>query len=210
MWRRTGVALCVAALACVSCDDTTPTSPATRTQGNATLGFTGTSGTRQTETGVVINELAARLAPNEECSEFVELRNNASEEQSLGGWRLAVSGPDGSPALYATIPVGTVLSPGCHLLIATQPSGLLRDVASMCNLADNGGLALMLPDGTITDQVGMSTGSGFHEGTPLAQFSVSATRKSYGRVRGDTDNNALDFVFGSATPQNSFEDCVTP
>jgi hypothetical protein len=172
----------------------------------STFTLTGTSSIDGT--GIVINEFATRLGPNEECSEFVELRNDASGERSLGGWRLAVSGPGGAPALYVTIPVGIVLAPGCHLLIATQPSGLLRDAPSSCNLPDNGGLALMEPDGTVVDQVGMHS-SGFHEGTPLQPFSISAARNSYARIASDTDQNARDFFFGPATPQNRFDDCNT-
>ena len=200
MSARACIGLILAIVACAACDSD-QVGPQTST---STLTFTGASSIDGT--GVVINEFATRSAPDEECSEFVELRNDTSRQQSLGSWRLAVSGPTGTPAFYVFIPVGMVLEPGCHLLIATQPTGLERDVASMCNLPDNGGLALMRPDGTIVDQVGMSA-SGFHEGTALKTFSASSTRKSYARVRQDTDNNAADFVFGTATPQNRFSDC---
>jgi len=133
-----------------------------------------------------INEFAARAAPNEGCSEFIELRNDTSEQRSLGGWRIAVSGPGGPPAFYAVIPTGLVLEPGCHLLIATPPSGLLWDAPSMCNLADTGGLALMRPDWTIVDQVGMSIGSAYKEGTPLDPFDpvTGNINQSYERNNG--------------------------
>ena len=192
----------VVVMACGACDSD-PVGPQ-RLQSTLTLvGASSIDGT-----GVVISEFASRSGPTEACSEFVELRNDTLHQQSVGGWRVSVSGPGGPPAFYAYIPVGMVLEPGCHLLIATQPSGLLRDVASECNLADTGGLALLRPDGTIVDQVGMSA-SGFHEGIPLAPFPVSAINKSYTRLR-DTDDNAADFVFGPATPQNRFDPCTTP
>ena len=198
------VGLIVVTLACGACGETELVGPQ---KAESTSTLNGASSLD--ETGIVINEFATRSAPNEECSEFVELLNVTSQEHSLGNWRIAVSGPNVAPALYSIIPVGMVLGPGCHLLIATQPSGLRRDVASMCNLPDDGGLALMRPDGTIVDQVGMSA-PGFHEGTPLAKFSASATGNSYARVRDDTDQNSRDFAFGPATPQNRFEDCTSP
>jgi len=201
--RRTSIGLSVVMLMCAACDSDV-VGPQRLEH---TLTSTGASAFDRTE-GIVINEFAARAAPNEGCSEFIELRNDTSEQRSLGGWRIAVSGPGGPPAFYAVIPTGLVLEPGCHLLIATPPSGLLWDAPSMCNLADTGGLALMRPDGTIVDQVGMSA-SGFHEGTPLAPFSATATGRSYARVHGDTDNNSIDFVFGPATPENRFDDCRT-
>src|SRR5262245_30864989 len=110
----------VVAMTCGACDS----DPVAPQKLQSTLTFVGTS--LQDETGIVINEFASRAGPNEACSEFVELRNISSLQRSVGGWRLAVSGPGGPPAFYAYIPVGMVLEPGCHLLIATQPSGLLR------------------------------------------------------------------------------------
>lgn len=203
MRHRGCIGLSIVMLTCAACDSDV-VGPQRLEQ---TLSSTGASTLDRTE-GIVINEFASRSAPNEECSEFIELRNDTSEQRSLGSWRIAVSGPGGPPAFYAVIPTGLVLGPGCHLLIATEPSGLLRDASSMCNLADTGGLALMRPDGTIVDQVGMSA-SGFHEGTPLAPFSATATGQSYARVHADTDNNRVDFVFGPATPENRFDECTT-
>ena len=199
---RTCMLLVTAAVACAACGSTDVTGPR---QADYTLTFPSSVD----DTAVVINEFAARLGPDEACSEFVELVNTSSVERNLGGWRLAVSGPNGSPALYSGIPIGMVIGPGCHLLIATQPTGLVRDVAAQCNLADDGGLALLSADGTIIDQVGMSSGTEFHEGTPLATFDTHARGDSYSRVR-NTGNNALDFVFGPATPANQFDDCVRP
>lgn len=200
--ERAGMLLMTAAVTCAACGSTEVVGPRL-----AYSTLTGPSSVD--ESAVVINEFAARLGPNEACSEFVELVNTSRDEQNLGGWKVAVSGPNGSPALYTGIPIGMVIGPGCHLLIATQPSGLLRDIAAQCNLADDGGLALLNVEGTIVDQVGMSSGSEFHEGTPLATFDTHATGDSYSRVR-NTGNNALDFVFGPATPRNQFDECVQP
>ena|SRR5688572_7447139 len=198
--ERACMLLMTAAVTCAACGSTDVTGP--RVAYNTLTGPSSIG-----ESAVVINEFAARLGPNEACSEFVELVNTSSTEQNLGGWRIAVSGPNGSPALYTGIPIGIVIGPGCHLLIATQPSGLLRDIAAQCNLPDDGGLALLNTEGAIIDQVGMSSGSEFHEGTPLEKFDTNAIGDSYSRVR-NTENNRLDFVFGRATPTNRFEECA--
>jgi uncharacterized protein len=203
--RRAHVTFIAVLITCAACDDSAPVSPAVTRTARATLVSTDTP---ILETGIVINEFATRNGPDEECSEFVELRNDSSHEQSVGGWRIAVSDTTGGAVVYTIIPAGMVLQPGCHLLISTPPAGLVRDVASACNLPDAGGLALMRPNGTIVDQVGMGSGSSFGEGTPLATFRGGAVRSSYARFRDDTDNNATNFVFGAATPQNRFDDCT--
>jgi len=200
--RRACILLVTATVTCAACGSTEVTGP--RLAYNTLTGPSAVD-----ESGVVINEFAARLGPTEACSEFVELANTSAREQNLGGWKLAVSGPAGAPALYTGIPIGMVIGPGCHLLIATQPTGLVRDIAAQCNLSDDGGLALLNTDGTIIDQVGMSSGSEFHEGTPLDRFDTNAIGDSYSRVR-NTGSNRLDFVFGPATPTNQFDDCVRP
>ena len=133
---------------------------------------------------------------------------DTSIDRSLGNWRIAVSDARGSSVLYVIIPVGMVIGPGCHLLIGTTPSGLRTDVASSCNLTDDGGLALVSPAGIVVDQVGMSTGSAFHEGAPLSPFRATAIRQSYARAHSDTDHNAADFAFGPATPQSRFDACA--
>jgi uncharacterized protein len=203
---RAYVTLIAVVLTCAACDDSTVVSPGTTQTAQAVL---VSPDSPTAATGIVINEFATRMGPDEDCSEFVELRNDSAVTQSLGSWRIAVANAAAGAVAYATIPTGMVLDPGCHLLIATQPSGLVRDVTASCNLADAGGLALMRPNGAIVDQVGLGSGSAFGEGTPLATFSTSAVRKSYARVRNDTDNNATNFVFGAATPQTRFDDCTT-
>ena len=227
-WQRDGrvasatlrAALIVGIVCCTGCSDTAQVSPSAPLAQTAAavpeesastaavqnkLVFTGA---QAIDTTVVINEFASRLGPDEECSEFIELRNDGPREQVVGGWKILASSPAGGTVLYATVPVGMTLAPGCHLLVATSPTGFLRDAAASCNLADAGGVALTTPEGLIVDQVGMSSGAAFREGAPLAPFSSGATRSSYARVGADTSNNATDFVFGPATPRNRFEDCA--
>ena len=158
---------------------------------------------------VVINEFATRSGPNDACGEFVEIRNDTSQPVGIGGWQVLVSGPEGGTTTYALISTASELGPGCHFLIATNTTGLQRDLVPIttCNLPDSGGLALMRGDGTIVDQVGMGSGSAYREGTPLPSFNVNPIGQSYARVGSDTNNNASDFAFGSATPLNINSPC---
>jgi hypothetical protein len=80
-------------------------------------------------------------------------------------------------------------------------------------ITDTGGIGLL--DGTtIVDQVGMSTGSAYKEGTVLAALTGNLNQ-SYERKPGgasgsgqDTDDNASDFkVTAPSDPQNSSMDC---
>ena len=80
----------------------------------------------------------------------------------------------------ATITAGTTLQPGCHYLITNSSasggpySGAVPgDQTFTTGITDDGGIAVTLPDNTIVDAVGMSTGSAFKEGTVLASLGSS-------------------------------------
>jgi hypothetical protein len=156
---------------------------------------------------IVINEFATR-AGSDACGEFVELRNDGLIPATVGGWQILASTPSGTTAVFATIAAGMALNPGCHLLVATPTAPVVRDAAGSCSLDDSGGLALSRPDGLIADQVGMSSGSKYGEGTRLQSFSAAPVLSSYARVSDDTDNNVRDFVFGVATPQSVDASCA--
>ena len=121
----------------------------------------------------------------------------------------------GTVALYHTVAAGRTLQSGCHYLAATDlydavPLVPTRDARSSCGINDNSGLALLRPDGSIVDQVGMNSASIYREGTPLAPVSNSAGHGSYARTGADTDNNAADFTYRNPwTPQNSASSCST-
>src|SRR5262249_6475852 len=75
---------------------------------------------------------------------------------------------------------------------------------------DNGGIALVNASNTVIDQVGMSAGSAYKEGTPLAPLSANVNQ-SYERNNGgcagkeETHNNTPGFPFKAprAGPQNN-------
>src|SRR4029450_13676257 len=82
-------------------------------------------------------------------------------------------------------------------------------------ITDDGGIALLRPDNSIVDQVGMSTGSLYKEGTPLASLGTTNLSPGCQRKPGgnagftDTDNNSADFqVLSPSNPQNSSSPCL--
>jgi len=164
-------------------------------------------------TSVVLNELASR-GPNGSDDEFIELRNDSASSVQVGGWRIMRSDRTGATAVLHTLPSGLTLGPGCHYLIANGGFifyGPPPDARYQNNTyEDDGGVALVTSGGAVVDQVGMSTGSAYREGTPLNPLPHdSDTRRTYARVGRDTNDNQFDFrVSLGGTPQNASGSCT--
>src|SRR5215217_7383143 len=116
-------------------------------------------------TNVVISEFRVR-GPNGAADEFVELYNLSGAPVVIGGWKIRGSNSSGTISDRATIIAGTTMQPGCHYLITNSSltggpysGGVPGDQSYTVGITDDGGIALTLPDNTIVDQVGMSTGS---------------------------------------------------
>jgi hypothetical protein len=106
---------------------------------------------------------------------------------------------------------GTILQPGQHYLLAAYAnfsSITTFDQRFNPGIDDDGGIALVLSNGSIVDEVGMCASTRFYEGTPLPPLPVPppagtptpvAYDQSYERKPGgntscyDTDNNIKDF-----------------
>jgi predicted extracellular nuclease len=168
---------------------------------------------------VVISEFRVR-GPQGGNDEFVELYNLSSSPVNIGGWKVNASNNAGTTGTRATITANTIINPGCHYLLTnTASSGYSGTVAGdqsyNTGVTDDGGIAL-LNGSTIVDAVGMSTGSAYKEGTPLASLGSTNTARSYERKPGgaagsatDTDNNANDFQLRTTSdPQNSSSPCI--
>jgi uncharacterized repeat protein (TIGR01451 family) len=174
---------------------------------------------------VVISEFRTR-GPNGANDEFIELYNRTTAPIDISGYKIFRSNNAGATNLTATITSGVILGPGCHYLLTNSNSGgpysgsVAGDQTYGTGITADGGIALTIPGGTATtgiiDQVGLSAGSAYKEGTPLAPFAGDA-EQSYERKPGgafgngtDTDNNASDFLLNAASsnPQNLSSGCL--
>ncbi|MBI3537261.1 MAG: LysM peptidoglycan-binding domain-containing protein [Chloroflexi bacterium] len=161
---------------------------------------------------IVIAEFRTR-GPNGGNDEFIELYNPTNSSFNISGWLVKSSSSSGVTDTRVTINTTVLLASGKrYLLTNTNPDGGYSgptngDQTYTVGIADDGGIALTMPDGTtIVDQVGMSAGSAYKENSPLAILSVNEDR-SYSRRNNactDSDNNANDFQSTApSSPQNS-------
>lgn len=147
--------------------------------------------------------------------EFVEVFNPSSLEVNIGGWTLRGSSPTGTTNVRATVPPGTVMKPRTfYLFVNTSSSGgysgaVAGDQGYGTGISDTGGVALVDPAGNVVDAVGMSSGSAYLEGIPLAPLSLNQDQAyerktlSCGPDR-DLDDNVSDFAYLTAShPRNS-------
>src|SRR5262245_17076099 len=171
-------------------------------------------------TNVVISEFRVR-GPAGGNDEFIELFNLSSVPVDISGWKIRGSNSAGTFGDRATISAGIIIQPGCHYLLtnaaASGYSGTVPgDQTYTTGITDDGGIALTLPDNTIIDQVGMSAGSAFKEGTPLANLGSLNLNRGYERKPGgsagsgtDTDDNSADFqLIAPSDPQNLASTCI--
>jgi hypothetical protein len=168
---------------------------------------------------VVISEFRTR-GPAGANDEFIELFNLSLSTVDIGGWEIRGSNSDGTVTTRAIIANGVSLNPFCHFLLTnSNTNGYTGNVPGNqtygVGITDDGGIALVNASGTIIDQVGMSSGSFFKEGSILTPFTTSINR-SYERRPGgapgntqDTDNNENDFrPLSPSQPQNALADCI--
>lgn len=173
---------------------------------------------------VLISEFRTR-GPLGTSDEFIELYNPTSATVFIGGLKVIGSNGTGGTAVRATITAGTTLGSGCHYLLAFHTAScsncysgtVTADQTYTTSIADDGGIAFTRADGTtIIDQVGMSSGSAYKEGTTLTPLATNV-EQSYERKPGgasgngtDTNNNLNDFSLNSSSsnPQNSSSGCL--
>lgn len=168
---------------------------------------------------VLISEFRVR-GPLGGNDEFIELYNPTNIPVDIGTWKVKGSNSSGTVTVRATIPAGTFLMPGQYYLLTNGNSPgysgpVPGDQTYMTGITDDGGIAITLPNDAIVDQIGLSLGSAFKEGTPLASLGSSNQNRSYERKPGgsdcngtDTDNNASDFqLISPSNPQNRTSFC---
>lgn len=169
---------------------------------------------------IVLSEFRTR-GPNGGNDEFIEIYNLSPSPVNIGGWQLKGSNAQGDVTARATISSGTTLNSGCYYLFTNPNSSggpygdsVPGNQTFSPGITDDGGIAITTASGTIVDQVGMSSGSAFKEGSPLAPH-TSNSSTSYERRPGgiqghiDTDNNSADFSFSGNSPRNASSGCLT-
>lgn len=169
---------------------------------------------------VVLSEFRTR-GPNGANDEFIELYNRSAGPVDLSRYLIRVSTGAGVTSTLATLADGAVVGSGCYYLLAHAtgyrgPAG--GNQFFTLGLADDGGIAVLRPDQTVVDQVGLSGGSAYKEGTPLPPLAGAVPDQGYERKPGgawgsaiDTDDNLADFTLVAPThPQNLASDCVPP
>ena len=174
-----------------------------------------------TSTTIVISEFRTH-GPNGGNDEFIELYNKSAGAVGVGSWTIRGSNNAGTTSTRATIPVGTTINPGCHYLITNSAASggpysgaVAGNLTYATGITDDGGIALLDAGAVIIDQVGMSAGSAYKEGTTLAPQTTN-TNQGYERKPGgingsgtDTDNNGNDFaVLAPSDPQSSASVCI--
>ena len=168
---------------------------------------------------LTINQFRVR-GPAGGNDEFVELFNAGPATLDLSSYKLNASNDSGTTGTRLTFPSGTALAPGCYLLLTNSASSgysgsVAGDLSYATGVTDTGGLAVLDASGNIVDQVGMSSGSAYKEGTPLASLGTGNTDQGYQRQQTaaglpqDSDDNSADFVKASpSTPHDSASPCV--
>ena len=167
----------------------------------------------QNVTHVVISQFRTR-GPNQGNDEFIEIYNPTSAIVNVSGWLIKASNSNAFVETRFTFPANTQLNPGQHYLIGNNSAqgysgSVAADQSYSTSITDDGGIALALPDGTVIDQVGMSNGSAFKEGTVLAPLTTNEDRAYERKLGGsngnciDGNNNVADFtVIAPSTPRD--------
>lgn len=166
-----------------------------------------------------INQFRVR-GPAGGNDEFVELINAGPTAIDVSGYKLNASNASGTVGTRLTLPSGTSIGPGCHLLLTNAGSSgysgsVAGDLSYSTGVTDTGGLAILDASGTVLDQVGLSSGSAYQAGTPLASLGSSNSDTSYIRTTNaaglpnNSGDNSADFVtLSPSAPNNSTSPCV--
>src|SRR5260221_6574054 len=140
------------------------------------------SGAPAASSTVLISEFRTR-GPNGANDEFVELFNASNASVNIGGFTVMASDSSGGTGLVKQIPAGTVmLSRHFYLLANNGTQGYSGSTAPNLTytqgIPDTGGIALLNAGSALIDAVGMSAGSAYKEGTPLAPLASNVNQSS--------------------------------
>lgn len=152
--------------------------------------------------------------------EFIELFNGGHQSLDLSGYKLNASNASGTTGTRLTLANGTSVPSGCYLLLTNGASSgysgsVAGDAKYSTGITDDGGLAILDAAGQVVDQVGLSAGSAYKAGTPLASLGSTNADKGYRRktdaagLPQNSGDNQADFEVVSPTaPHDSASTCV--
>jgi uncharacterized protein len=152
--------------------------------------------------------------------EFVELFNGGTKALDLSGYKFNASNASGTTGTRLTLPSGASIASGCYLLLTNSASSgysgsVAGDLKYSTGVTDDGGLAILDASGQLVDQVGLSTGSAYKAGTPLATLGTTNADKGYARkadaagLPRNTGDNQSDFdVVSPTVPHSSASACA--
>jgi endonuclease G len=168
---------------------------------------------RATSSTILISEFRTRGTAGGN-DEFVELYNATNAAIDIGGWKINASNASGTTGTRVTINAGTMIPAHGHFLATNNAAGgysgaVAGNQTYATGITDDGGIAILNTANVVIDQVGMSSGSAYKEGTVLSQLTTNVNR-SWERKPGDgsgsstdTDVNGSDFqLISPSDPQN--------
>ncbi len=171
--------------------------------------------------GVIISQFRTN-GPRGPADEFIELVNTSQVNIDITNWRIEISDSRGITSTLLILAPGSAVQPGRHVLLASVgPSGpvtptslgysgkVVPDQWYAGDVPDDGGIGLVLPNGRVVDQVGMSAAAAYRIPIPLAPL-LGDTDQSYHRKPIDAlgtcsyvPNNSLDFTqLAPSQPRN--------
>lgn len=173
-------------------------------------------------TTIVISEFRTR-GDGGGFDEFVELYNKTDSPIDLSGWKIKASNSEGGVGTRVTINPGTYIPARGHFLATNENASggysgpVAGDQTFSLGIPDDGGIAIVTPDDTVVDRVGMSDGSAFKESRALHP-STGDSDQSYERKPGwgngseqDTNDNPSDFQQRyPSEPQNLYSAPSSP
>ena len=154
-------------------------------------------------------------------NDFIELFNNGSSTESIGGWSVQYASATGTSWQLTAIPAGTTLQAG-HYLLIQQAKGTggtvslpMPDVIGTLAMSGTAGKVALVnviaaltgtaPTGaSVRDLVGYGpTANGFEGAGPTAGLSSTTAALRNGAGCTDSNVNSADFTVGAPAPRNS-------
>ena len=172
----------------------------------------------------MISEFRFR-GPNGGNDEFVEIYNNTDAPIDISGWKMNGSNNAATTSTRATVPAGTILPARRHYLFINSGGWRRIPAASPGNQTlhhrhhrRRWHRAAESRQTRIVDQVGMSAGSAYKEGTPTRESRRIATRtaatsESQVGCNGsgvDTNDNVNDFQLITPSDPENLNSAPTP